>query len=277
MAAFAESARQERPGAIEARKLADNLFLLSDGRQQTLVLVTDLGAVVIDPGSAENGPAVRAAIQALTSKPVITLIDSHSHSDHTGGNTLFGTAVDIVAHEQTRRNMESAGAFGPEGINFLPKLMFRNRMSLGTGPARIDLHYFGRGHTNGDVWVVFPALGVVYAGDMFPGRELPVIDGSQGGSGLDYPASIERAAGALGSIDVIVAGHSGALTRGDFDDFRAITREFHDIVVDGFNRGMSVDEVIESWNVNAPERFPVAPADRVQSNVEYMFGELATY
>ena len=217
------------------------------------------------------------AIRALTSKPVITLIDSHSHTDHTAGNSLFGTAVDIVAHEQTRRNMEKAGAFGADGINFLPKLMLRNRMSLGTGPARIELHYFGRGHTSGDVWVVFPALGVAYAGDMFPGRELPAIDGSQGGSGLEYPASVERAAGTLRGVNAIVTGHSGVLKPGDFDDFRASIREFHDIVIDGFNRGMSVDEVIESWNTHAPARFPAAPADRVKSNVEYMFGELATY
>jgi glyoxylase-like metal-dependent hydrolase (beta-lactamase superfamily II) len=275
LAAVAQTSSQDGPGAVEVRKLAENLFLLSDGRQQTSVFITDLGVVVVDPGSAETGPSVRAAIQRLTSKPVITLIDSHSHADHTDGNMLFGTTVDIVAHEQTRRNMEKATAFGSEGINFLPKLMFRNRMSLGTGAGRIDLHYFGRGHTNGDVWVFFPALGVAYAGDMFPGRELPIIDGSQGGSGLEYPASMERAADALRGIDVIVTGHSGPLTRADFDDFRALTREFNDIVIDGFNRGMSVDDVIASWNTNAPARFPAAPAERVRSNVEYMFGELA--
>jgi cyclase len=273
----AEASRQERPGAIEVRTIAENLFLLSDGRQHTPVLVTDLGVVVVDPGGTEVGPSVRAAIERLTTKPVITLIDSHSHADHTGGNALFGTTVDIVAHEQTRRNMEKAGAFGAEGINFLPKLMFRNQMSLGAGRTRIELRYFGRGHTNGDVWVVFPAQGVAYAGDVFPGRELPVIDGSQGGSGLDYPESLTRAADALRNINVIVSGHAGALTRTDFDDFRALTQEFHDIVVDGFNRGMSVDEAIASWNSRAPARFPAAPAERVRNNVEYMFGELATY
>jgi cyclase len=277
VASAAEASSQDRPATIEVHTIAENLFLLSDGPQQTLVLVTDLGVVVVDPGGAEIGLPVRAAIERLTTKPVVTLIDSHSHADHTGGNTLFGTTVDIVAHEQTRRNMEKAGAFGAHGINFLPKLMFRNQMSLGAGRTRIDLRYFGRGHTNGDVWVMFPALGVAYAGDMFPGRELPIIDGSQGGSGLDYPESLERAADALRNIDVIVSGHEGALKRADFDNFRTLIGEFHDIVMDGFNRGMSVDEVIASWNTGSPARFPAAPAERVRSNVEYMFGELATY
>ena len=268
---------QDQHGTLEVQTIAENLFLLADGRSHTPVLVTDLGVVVIDPGSAEIGPSVRAAIQRLTSKPVVTIIDSHSHDDHTGGNDLFGTAVDIVAHERTRKNMEKVGAFGPGSMNFLPKLMFRSRMSLGTGRTRIDLHYFGRGHTSGDAWVVFPALGVAYAGDMFPGRELPAIDGSQGGSGLEYLESLERAANALRNIDMIVTGHAGVLHHADFDEFRAVTREFRDIVIDGFNRGMSVDEVIASWNANAPPAFGTGPRERVRSNVEYLFGELVSY
>jgi hypothetical protein len=31
-------------------------------------------------------------------------------------------------------------------------------MTLGSGNERIELHYFGRAHTGGDAWVVFPAL-----------------------------------------------------------------------------------------------------------------------
>jgi cyclase len=273
-AALAAGATQDS-GNIKVETIAENLFLLSDGHRYTPVLVTDLGVVVVDPGGAETGAAVRASVQRLTGKPIAVLIDSHSHPDHTGANDLFGTAVDIVAHEQTRKNMEKAGTFGANGINFLPKLMFRDRMSLGAGRTRIDLRYFGRGHTNGDAWIVFPALGVAYAGDMFPGRELPIIDGSEGGSGLDYPESLERAANALRDIDVIVSGHAGVLTRADFDAFRVLTREFRDVVIDGFNRGMSVDEVISSWNTSAPPSVPAAPAERVKGNIEYMFGELA--
>jgi len=275
-AAFAAGARQDS-GNIKVETIAANLFLLNDGHQHIPVLVTDLGVVVVDPGGAETGAAVRAAVQRLTNKPVITLIDTHSHRDHTGANDLFGTAVDIVAHEQTRKNMEKAAAFGANGINFLPKLMFRDRMSLGAGHTRIDLRYFGRGHTGGDAWVVFPALGVAYAGDMFPGRELATIEVNEGGSGLDYPESLERAANALRDIDVIVSGHAGVLKRADFDAFRILTREFHDVVIDGFNRGMSVDEVMASWTSSAPVGFPAAPVERVRSNVEFMFGELAAY
>ena len=49
------------------------------------------------------------------------------------------------------------------------KRTFKDTMTLGSGSDRIDLYYFGRGHTDGDAWVVFPSLGVVHAGDIFSG------------------------------------------------------------------------------------------------------------
>jgi glyoxylase-like metal-dependent hydrolase (beta-lactamase superfamily II) len=261
--------------AIEVQQLADDLFLLKHGSHSTPVLITDLGVVIVDPGGAGFGAPVIAAVRRLTDRPIATLINSDAHPDHTGANDQFGTTVDIVAHEHTRKSLEQAGAFGSDGANFLPKLMVRTRMSLGAGQSRIDLLHFGRAHTNGDLWVVFPAQRVAYAGDVFPGRELPIIDGSQGGSGLDYPDTLERAADALGNIDAIVSGEQGLMRRADFDGFRALVREFHDVVIDGFNRGMSADEVIASWQANAPPT-ATARADRVRSNVEYMFGELAS-
>ena len=37
------------------------------------------------------------------------------------------------------------------------KRTFTDKMTIGSGANRIDLYYFGRGHTNGDAWTVFPA------------------------------------------------------------------------------------------------------------------------
>ena len=58
----------------------------------------------------------------------------------------------------------------------MPKRTFKDKMTIGKGADEIDLYYFGRGHTNGDAWVVFPALRVVHAGDIFAGKSLPLID-----------------------------------------------------------------------------------------------------
>ena len=49
--------------------------------------------------------------------------------------------------------------------NALPKLTFKDKTFLGAGKDRVEVRYFGAGHTDGDAWVFFPALHVVHAGD----------------------------------------------------------------------------------------------------------------
>ena len=67
-------------------------------------------------------------------------------------------------------------------------------MTLFKGPDQIELYYFGRGHTNGDAWVLFPTLRVVTAGDIVSGKNLPLLDANNGGSGLEIGDTIAQGA-----------------------------------------------------------------------------------
>ena len=102
----------------------------------------------------------------------------------------------------------------------MPKRTFKDRMTIGSGADQIDLHYFGRGHTNGDAWVLFPALRIVHAGDIFAWNDrLPFVDANNGGSGVEIPDTLMKAHTALSkSADTIITGHSVQLT---FNDLRA--------------------------------------------------------
>ena len=80
------------------------------------------------------------------------------------------------------------------------------------GADQIDLYYFGPGHTNGDAWVVFPALRVVHAGDIFAGKGIPLIDSNNGGSVLHYPDSLAKAYAGLKDVDTVINGHMPATT-----------------------------------------------------------------
>jgi glyoxylase-like metal-dependent hydrolase (beta-lactamase superfamily II) len=268
------SARREQRG-IELRRVRNNLYLLSRGGGNTAVFVTELGVVIVDTKLAGRGQPMLDAIRTITPKPVTTIINTHSHSAHTGSNEFFGTAVQIVAHRNTRASMERMDAFSGGKVNFLPKLMFDTKMSLGTATDRIELHYFGPGHTNGDAWVVFPALRVLHAGDMFAARQLPLIDGRHGGSGLAYPDTLARAASVLGNVDVVITGHGDILRMTDLEDYARVVREFRDTAVDGFNRGLGVDEVVDRWTRRPLEKgYAATDPQRVRDNVEHIFGEL---
>ena len=49
----------------------------------------------------------------------------------------------------------------------LSKQSFKDRMTIGKGPDQIDLHYFGRGHTDGDIVIHLPEERIVIMGDLF--------------------------------------------------------------------------------------------------------------
>ena len=59
---------------------------------------------------------------------------------------------------------------------------------------RIDLTTSAAATPNGDAWVVFPALRVMHAGDIFSGKNLPLLDANNGGSGVEIADTLAKAA-----------------------------------------------------------------------------------
>ena len=93
--------------------------------------------------------------------------------------------------------------FEQNGGRGLPKRTFKDKMTIGSGADQIELFYFGRGHTNGDAWVLFPALRVVHAGDIFSGKnQPPILDANNGGSGVDIGDSLTKAHAALSGTSI---------------------------------------------------------------------------
>jgi cyclase len=267
----------EGPKVAELEKLKDNLYLLKGGGGNTAVFITDLGVVVVDTKLPGWGQPMMDKIKTITRKPVTTLINTHAHGDHTGSNEFFGTAVEIVAHDNTRGNMDKMESFGGNKVNFLPKLMFKEKMALGSGKDKIELYYFGAGHTNGDAWVVFPALRVMHAGDMFASKQPPLIDRNNGGSGIAYPDTLAKAAATVkNAVDTIITGHDGMMTMPDLEEYARFNNEFRDVVVDSFDHGLSVSETVNRWKL--PDKYKgyvAGDAQRVKDNVEQIYGELA--
>jgi cyclase len=260
---------------VALQKIKDNLYLVTGGGGNTAVFITDLGVVVVDTKLAGWGQPLLDKIKTITSRPIATIINTHAHGDHTGSNEFFGTAVEIIAQENTRANMDKMDAFKEEKVNYLPKLMFKDKMSIGAGKDKIDLYYFGAGHTNGDAWVVFPSARVVHAGDMFASKQPPIVDISNGGSGLRYPDSLAKAAAGIRNVDTIITGHSTLMPWTDLETYAEFTKQFRDVVVNGFNHGLSVNEITEAWMLPAGYNGYTAPPERVKADVEAIVGELS--
>src|SRR5260370_33405863 len=81
-------------------------------------------------------------------------------------------------------------------------------MSLLTGKDRIDLYYFGRGHTNGDAWIVFPAVRAMHTGDMFQRENMPAVDATNnGGSASEFHATVQEALAGVKNGDSVMGAH----------------------------------------------------------------------
>src|SRR5215469_14977303 len=89
----------QAPQALEIQKVKDNLYQITGGGGNTGVFVTDSGVVVIDTKNPGNGQAILDKIKTVTDKPVTTIINTHTHGDHTGSNEFFSGKVEFVAQE----------------------------------------------------------------------------------------------------------------------------------------------------------------------------------
>ena len=146
---------------------------------------------------------------------------------------------------------------------------------MGSGDERIVLLYFGRGHTNGDTWVVFPALRVMHAGDMFARKGVPLIDGNNGGSGVEFPETLSKAADYAKNVDTIITGHSVQMTVADLREYAAFNRDFLDAVRTATKTGTSSEDLAKSWKI--PEKYVGYQAPdpaRVKSNIDVIIAEL---
>jgi glyoxylase-like metal-dependent hydrolase (beta-lactamase superfamily II) len=283
----AGGAQQPAPKVVEVEKLRDNLFMLKGGGGNTAVFIGTSGVVVVDTKVPGWGQPILDRIKELTTKPVTTIINTHTHFDHVSGNVEFPQTVDVVVQENTKANMavmraptgvppqQPANIFSENNGRGLPKRTFKDRMTLGSGSDRIDLYYFGRGHTNGDAWVVFPALRLMHAGDIFSGKNIPLLDANNGGSGVAIPDTLEKAANGVTNVDTIITGHSTTMTMNDLREYADFNRQFLSDVRDAKKAGKSVDDVANSWKIPAKFAGYAAPQPaRLKANVQIVFDEL---
>ena len=273
------------PRTVEVEQLRSNLYVLKGGGGNTAVFVGARGVTVVDTKNPGWGQPLLDAIKRLTPLPVVRIINTHTHGDHVSGNVEF-PAVEVVAHANTRDNMTRmapvTGLNQPPTPNIftthdnrnIATRTFTDRLTLGTGAEEIDLYWFGRGHTNGDAWVVFPALRVVHAGDIFSGKTAPILDANNGGSGLAIGDSLTTGADTLRAVDTIITGHAGQMTMADLRQYAQFNKDFLAHVRAGVAAGQSVDAIAAAWQLPAAYAGYQMQADRVRSNVQVIADEL---
>ena len=264
-------------GPLKTQKVKDNLYMIVGNGGNTAVFVTDGGVVVVDTKNPGNGQAILDQIKTVTPKPVTMIINTHTHNDHVGSNDQFPATIDFVAQENTKANMQKMENFKGDGAKFLPKMIFKDKRKLGKGKDEIDLYYFGRAHTNGDAWVVFPALRAMHAGDAFAGKTTPIIDGNNGGSAVDYGKTLSKAASTIKNVDTIIGGHTdNPMTFDDLKEYAAFNTEFVTWVQGEMKAGKTVDQAAMEYKI--PDKYKGYTVSTffggIKGNIQLAYDEL---
>ena len=276
------TAQQAQAPLPAIQRVKDNLYVIagSDPTDRSKftggnvgVFVTDAGVVVVDTKLANYGQGIVDQVKSVTNRPITTIINTHTHGDHTGSNEFFPASVDIVAHENTKTNMMKMDAFKGDKAKFLPKRTYRDKLTLGSGKDRVDLYYFGAGHTNGDTFVVYPALRTLQTGDMFAWHDAPFLDAGNGGSGVAFPETLSKAIAGIKDIDTVIPGHSPVTTPQDLQEFQRYTAELLTVTRTAIQGGKSLDDATAAATAMTA-KYKGYKTERVKAAVEVIANEL---
>ena len=252
-------------GTIE--KIKDNLYKIPGAGSNTTVFITAEGVVLVDTKLANNGQAILTQVRSVTDKPVSMLINTHVHPDHNGSNDYFKTArpaIQVVTHENTKKWVTANPKANPA---WMPDTTFTDKMTLGKGKDRIDLYYFGPGHTNGDAFVVFPALRAMCIGDLMAWNMGPLIDPATGGSIIALPDTLEKALKGIKNVDLVIEGHGDV---NSWQGLRAYT-EFHRALLNAAKGALSRKQTPEDAlaELEKNSKFAVFLKDELLKDLEY--------
>ena len=265
--------QQKPPASLEVQKVKDNLYVITGGGGNTAAFITEKGVVVVDTKNPGMGPAILEKVKSVTPNPVTMIINTHTHGDHVGSNSAFTGAVEFIAHENCKVSMEKMPAFQTEeGKKFLPGKTYKDKLSVLNGKEKIDLYYFGRGHTSGDTLVVFPALRTMHTGDLFAGKNAPLIDTNNGGSGIEYPYTLMKAAADIRDVETVIPGHSAVTDLNAFKEYGEFVRDLVAAVQRAKQDGKTAEQA--ATDLKLPEKYKDYNMTRLKDGVTKIYAEL---
>ena len=249
--------------ATKIEKVKDNLYVITgSGAEDTsafsggnvAVFITDSGVTIVDAKLPGFGPTIVERVKSVTNKPITRIINTHTHGDHTGSNEFFGASIESIVQENTKANMEKMDEFKGPKAQFLPKKTYKDTMKVGSGKDEIDLYYFGRAHTNGDTFVVFPALRTMHVGDTFAWKALPYVDAGNGGSVIEGPKTLAKAVATVKDVDTIINGHIPTSTFYDLKEYAAFLKDFADLAEKDFKAGKTAAQAADDFKLDPKYR-----------------------
>src|SRR5579864_1341663 len=215
---IAYTQNQATPPQLTLNKVKDDLFEIEGDGGNVAVYLTSEGVILVDDKFEQDYENIMAKVKSVTDQPVKYVLSTHHHSDHSGGNVKFLPTAEIISTANARANIvehKQANA----SPNMAPaSVVFTKECSVFLGGKEVRANYYGRGHTNGDALIYFPALRVLHTGDLMAGNT-PLIDYPGGGSLKEWADTLDGVLNTL-DFDTVIPGHGPVTNKAGLQTYR---------------------------------------------------------
>lgn len=210
----------------EIRPCRGAVHVLVDRGGNIGVSAGDDGILLVDSQFDHNAATNEQALAELADGRPVYLVNTHWHSDHTGGNAHFGGEAVVVAHANVRRRLvgdETIAGRTNEVVppaRALPEITFEDALTIHFNGEEVALRHLGPGHTDGDVVVWFRGSNVVHLGDQFFSIAFPFVDMPSGGSVRGLIGNVSTVLEWIDDETVVIPGHGPTTDRAGLEAYR---------------------------------------------------------
>ena len=284
---------------LETRELAPGVYALVSNKPPTDnsgFVVGENGVLVIDSHiSGDMARQIQARVREVTDKPILYLVNTNYHGDHTFGNYAFPEDTRIVAHRLTAERMtdfehekilmlatvDNDAAILRDTRLRLPDITFDETMRIDLGGRVVELYHFGSGNTPGDTVVYVPEARAAWTGNLVLGEgTIPFL--IEGGA-VDYLATLARFAQTV-DARTIIPGHAFPTSGAILGRYFAYLNDLVHTTRGARLQGHTLEEVLSGNELSAayviPANSPLAAFNDFNSavhrwNLRVTYGPLA--
>lgn len=240
-------------------------------------IIGDKGVIVIDTKTTvESEKLTLAELAKITSKPITTVILTHSDSDHTMGLPALPKGLTIIAQENCKKQLEANAAKG--GPNALPKEYLPTKgvgmmESMTIDGVRIVMVHKAPAHSIGDLTVFLPEQKIAFTGDAFNSRlPGPYIHIDEGGTASGWNEEVRQMIGL--DAELYVAGHGSLVMKSELERSVAASEKEFAAVKAMVAQGKSLAEIQQALGESASAPLHHADGRTLPFFSEYAYKEL---
>jgi cyclase len=254
---------------VRSMHVQGKVWMLVGPASNAAVQIGDDGVLVVDAMRASDADAMVAEIRRLAgNKPIRWLINTHAHTDHTGGNLKVAEAgesiiagnfvgqagaesanyAQIIAHENVELAMGKVQP--PLPVHAMPTdTFFVNEFEVYFNGEAVQLIHVPNAHSDGDVMVFFRKSDVLVAGDLLVTTTFPIVGSQPQGNYTGVLSALNRI------IDItvpaekqeggtyVIPGHGRLTDEADVVEVRDMATVIFGRIEDAVKKGMTLAQV----------------------------------